>query len=730
MVAERGPPERPFRLELQANQLTVNAEQRLLRLLRLRADVRRRLDGITANYHETLEPLVEWLTESLAETCHLRLLSDDCQWLIPVASYDRDPELAAQVRSITARVPVGIDDQVLTRRALESSTPLYLPDLGRNDLSPLVKPEYRATLQRIGIRCVVVAPMRARGRAQGLLYFARRSESSFDSVEIEVIAELADQVAVAIDTAKLLALAEKQSETMREARTALQQTQAFLDRAQEVGRVGSWRWDPDHGRLSGSREACRAFGLSMELFDGSPATALRNVHPDDRTRLSAAFERAILGGALDISIRVVDAEQQRFLHVRGDTTRSSSGGVLELIGVVQDVTEQRRLQAELVEAQRMDAVGRVSAGVAHDFNNMLAVAMCSIESARAQTDVSSPIHEDLDQLQSAVEGTAALTRQLLTLSRQRVARPSVIRVDELLGTVAQLAAKAVGEAIELSVITEPALRRTVADPEHITQALMNMVLNAKDAMLRGGRLELRAHNLDLPGGAGMGTATAHTTEYVGITVRDSGSGMSREVLERAFDAFFTTKAAGKGTGLGLTAVRAIADAAGGRVWGSSQPGHGASFTLALPRFSGGDVAHNEREAAKAGRGRQTILLVEDDSQVRAGTRTLLTRNGYHVLDAANGAEALAHLEAGVLPDLLLTDVMMPGITGRALAEQFAQRVPGLAVLYMSGYASEVVGVQGVVDPGLILIEKPFPPRLLLDHIQKALSRAATASTHH
>jgi PAS domain S-box-containing protein len=386
-----------------------------------------------------------------------------------------------------------------------------------------------------------------------------------------------------------------------------------------------------------------------------------------------------------------------------------------------DVTERRRLEEQLMQAQRMEAIGTLSGGVAHDFNNILTVILGHTEILLQALQPSSAEYEHLKRVDEASRRASALTRQLLAFSRKQVLQPRVFNLNTLIVDLDKMLRRLISEDIALETVTDPKLGATRADPGQIEQAVMNLVVNARDAMRSGGRITIETANVILDEEYIRTHAGARSGPHVMLAVSDTGEGISPENLPLIFEPFFTTKEVGKGTGLGLSMVYGIVQQSGGNVWVYSQPGRGTSFKIYLPRVDEPEpvVAEPVRRALTAGA--ETVLLVEDEPALRDLIKYALTGNGFTVLDVPSPADAIAlsRRHNGSL-HLLLTDVIMPGMDGPELAKQVQKERPDIKILYMSGYATNFIMHDGVVDPGTNFLEKPFHPRTLLNKVREVL----------
>jgi PAS domain S-box-containing protein len=399
--------------------------------------------------------------------------------------------------------------------------------------------------------------------------------------------------------------------------------------------------------------------------------------------------------------------------------------------------EKERLLNELHHARRLESLGELAGGIAHDFNNLLAVIINYAAFVAENLDAAEPgsdkekrqvMRTDVEQISLAAQRAAHLTHQLLAFARREVVQPEIVDVNAVVTDVEQLLKSTLGEHIELRSVLAPDLRSVLIDPGRLEQILVNLAVNARDAMPDGGTLTIHTANLDVDE-----DYTAHRAElspgpYVDLRVSDNGKGMTREVAERAFDPFFTTKPAGQGTGLGLATIYGIVEQAGGRTQIRSKSGVGTTATVLLPATDATPSRIGQQIGAAQLRGEATILLVEDEDALREVTRRILAGTGYRVLTAANGDEALAAAAELAEPiDLLLTDVVMPQMHGPQLAEQIQRVRPSITVMFMSGFAQPILESGGHLDAGVTLIEKPFSGPTLLAKVSQVLKRGTQAT---
>jgi PAS domain S-box-containing protein len=445
------------------------------------------------------------------------------------------------------------------------------------------------------------------------------------------------------------------------------------------------------------------------------------LYPVDRNPLI----RALAGEAATVDdVEFHHGKQVISITAKGAPIVDHEGKIVAAVVALVDTTERRLLEAQLGQTSKMEAVGQLAGGVAHDFNNLLTVIM-SYGSMLVERLEPGEDREDVQEIAAAADRAAGLTRQLLAFSRQQVMQPRVMDLNDVIGGIEKMLGRLIGEDVELQISLDPSIEAINADPGQLEQVLMNLVVNARDAMPGGGRLTITTSNSVLSAESTMGTLRAPDGEYVMLAVSDSGCGMTRAVQQRIFDPFFTTKEQGRGTGLGLATVYGIVKQSGGEIYVYSEINRGTTFKIYFPRFIlGTELRSDDVASAEPRRGSESILLVEDDSNLRTLVARVLKSRGYKVHVAPSGIEALVIAsDPATLLDAVITDVVMPGMNGRELVEKLLESRPDMGSLLMSGYTDDDVLRRGVLQGETAFLQKPFTPDQLARKVRAVLDRA-------
>jgi PAS domain S-box-containing protein len=518
----------------------------------------------------------------------------------------------------------------------------------------------------------------------------------------------------------------------KQAELALRESEARLQEAHDLSRMGHWQLFPRTRSMTWSRGIFPLLGRAVNDCEPTLECFLAPVHAEDRTAVESALARTTdKGDPCDFVCRVVLPDGDlRYLRMVARLDPGAMGAEPKVTGVLQDVTALRRaeddrirLEAQLYRAQRMEAIGQLAGGVAHDFNNLLTAIGGNVGLARKQLAPDSPACSNLDEIRKAVDSAAHLTRQLLAFARRQVVAPKVLDLNEVIRQLSKMLQRLLGEDLELTCELAEGVGRICIDPGQMDQILINLAVNARDAMADGGKLTIETANVTLDEAYCRQHSGLVAGMYVLLAVSDTGVGMSEEVKRRLFEPFFTTKEVGRGTGLGLAMVYGAVKQHGGHVEVYSGLGQGTTFKVYLPRVEAEaeDVLPDSPQPLAGGS--EGLMLVEDDGLVRSLAEEFLSSLGYQVHSFANGSEALAALEnlPGTIA-LLITDVVMPGINGKVLADQCLRLRPQLKVLYTSGYTENAVVRQGVLEGSIDFLAKPYSIEALARRVREALDR--------
>lgn len=467
------------------------------------------------------------------------------------------------------------------------------------------------------------------------------------------------------------------------------------------------------------------WGIPVDEVYESPSEWINAVHPEDRSGVERAVAMNDAGDSTITSFRLVQPDGDvRWVRARVFPIADEAGRVTRIVGLAEDVTEQRATEEALARSQRMEAVGRLAGGVAHDFNNLLTVILAEAQLMENDLPADSATAESLRQILDAANRAAVLTGQLVAFSRRQLIKPSAFRLNELVADMDAMLQRIIGEDVRLVTDLGPDAGHVEADRGQVEQVVVNLIINARDAMPDGGELSLATTNEYLDEEYAKTHEEVTPGEYVKLTVSDTGTGMTRDVAARAFDPFFTTKPPGQGSGLGLSTSYGIVKQSRGHIAVYSEPGIGTTVAMYLPRVHpSGDADDQPTVVAEPGDGVETILVVEDEAPVRDVVLRSLRSRGYAVLEAADSAEALDLVERheGDI-DLLLTDVVLPGDGGRELAEQVVALKPEIKVLFMSGYTDDVILHHNLRSAEFELLQKPFTAISLATKVREILDR--------
>jgi two-component system, cell cycle sensor histidine kinase and response regulator CckA len=550
-------------------------------------------------------------------------------------------------------------------------------------------------------------PLRTPAATIGVLVVQHyEQENAYTQRDLEFLASVGGQIAYAIERKRA---DEKVRESEARLRVLIEQLPAVL-----------WTVDRELRVTSAMGAGLSRLGLKTGELEGTLLTDY--FETSDRMFLPiSAHRRAVAGEPVTFHLEWKDGSYA----CHAEPLRGAGGEIQGAICMALDVTDRKQLEEQFRQAQKMEAVGRLAGGIAHDFNNLLMVIQGYADLLTDRLPEGEGLRRNAEQIQMAAQRASGLTRQLLAFSRKQMLAPRVLNIQNIVADMEKILQRLIGEDIELLTSSDPDLWLVKADRSQIEQVIMNLAVNARDAMPEGGRLTIEACNVELDESFGHAPAMLAPGRYVLLAVTDSGTGMDAETQAHIFEPFFTTKEKGKGTGLGLATVYGIVKQSGGYIWVYSEPGHGTTFKIYLPRIEEENVSQaldTRSDPRSLQRGSETVLLVEDEKGVRELAREYLEMIGYTVIEAEDGHTALelASMHAGPI-DLLMTDVVMPGISGRELAERVSQIRRGIKILYMSGYTDQAVVHHGILQNDAVLLQKPFTLATLSARLREILA---------
>ena len=602
--------------------------------------------------------------------------------------------------------------RVFNSRSYEKVLGYSLEELKSSTAFDQIHPEDRAEVMR------AAEEARCNGSGRPLQYRMRHKDGSWRVLESTASVIRDDKGAP-----QHLVIVNRDVTERRQAAEALRQSEAGFRTVIEDAPYGIYRADLS-GNLSLVNSALQqmlGYDSREELLRTSLATGIF-AHPAEHQKLNELLLRRQNFTDLEFEWKRKDGAPIT-VRCSGEPVDDSTDRVTHVEVFAEDITERRTLERQLRTAQKMEAVGRLSGGIAHDFNNLLGVILGYSQVIKRTLGGEHAAFEYAEEIEKASQRAVSLTRQLLAFSRQQVLEPVILNLNTLLTDMQKMLPRLIGEDVALGLELDPSLAQVKADPGQIEQVLMNLAVNARDAMPDGGKLTIQTSNIELDIAYTREHPGSRPGHYVMLRVTDTGTGIDPEIQSKIFEPFFTTKERDKGTGLGLATVYGIVKQSGGYIAVDSVKGQGASFSVFLPRI---DVAATQKATASVTptdtRGSETILLAEDEEPLRKLAQMFLCEGGYRVLSAPDGQRALDLARQNPAPiDLLITDVVMPGMNGRTLAERLAASNPGLKVLYISGYTDSFIAGHGVLEPGTHLLHKPFTQETLTRKVRELLN---------
>ncbi|MBI4484326.1 MAG: PAS domain S-box protein, partial [Acidobacteria bacterium] len=590
----------------------------------------------------------------------------------------------------------------LPGRVWSSREPVWVAQVSRDPKSPLAR-----VISRTGLRSAFGFPILLGDQVYDVVEFFSGEIRQPDEELLRMVAAIGSQIGQFMERTRAEAALRETSEMLRE---VIQTSPLAIIALDLEGRVKSW--NPGAERIFGWSES-EVIGLPTPTIPENQRAEFRAMLEEQRQGAPrTAWEMRCLkkdGSLVDVSLWTAP------LH-------DSKGAIMGSLGILADITERKQLEEQLRQSQKIEAIGQLAGGVAHDFNNLLTVITGYADLLLARVPPEDPRRKSLEEIRKAGERASALTRQLLAFGRKQILEPRVIDLNTIVVESDKLLRRLIGEHINVVTALDPRLGRVIADPGQIEQVILNLAVNARDAMPQGGKLTIETANVELDEAYARAHVSVRPGPHVMLAVSDTGCGMDKETLAQIFEPFFTTKEKGKGTGLGLATVYGIVKQSGGNIWVYTEPGQGAAFKVYLPRVEGEvELARPVTAGTRIPAGSETLLLAEDDELVRKLVRQTLEMYGYTVLEARQGAEALEICQRHEGPiHLIVTDVVMPEMSGRELAYRVSQLRPPMKVLYLSGYTGNAIVHHGVLEPSIPFLQKPFTPDALARKVREVL----------
>jgi PAS domain S-box-containing protein len=635
---------------------------------------------------------------------------------------DSDRDVALEVRALKAagyRVTYAVAETAAEMKAalLKQAFDIVISDHG---LPQFDAPGALAVLKQSGLDIPFIIVSGAIGEETAV---ALMKAGAHDYVMKDRLSRLASTVERALKDAESLS-GRKQAE--KELRESEEQFRTSLENAPD----GIYMRDLEGNFLYGNRRYEEIIGYKREELIGKNFLELNILHEHSLARAAELIQVSREGRSTAAEL-VLIRKDGRLVPVEINTSVLQHKAQAVVLAFVRDITDRKRaademaaLQDQFRQSQKMEAIGQLAGGIAHDFNNLLTIIKGYSQLSLMELKEGDPLKPNIEEVQKAADRAAGLTRQLLAFSRRQVMEMRVLDPNTLLRDLDKMLRRIIGEDIELVTLLADDLGTVKADPGQMEQVIMNLAVNARDAMQKGGKLTIETANVELDSAYARKHVAVKPGPYVMLSVSDTGVGMTPEVRDRVFEPFFTTKEKDKGTGLGLSTVYGIVKQSGGNIWVYSELGKGTAFKIYLPRVDEPLEEAGEVVVQKELNGRgETILVVEDEEKVRQLTVQILTKNGYTVLEASHGDEASHICEQHKGPiHLMVTDVVMPGMSGRELAKSLEPHHPEMKVLYMSGYTDNAIVHHGLLEKGLIFLQKPFPLEGLLRKVREVLDK--------
>lgn len=510
----------------------------------------------------------------------------------------------------------------------------------------------------------------------------------------------------------------------KEAEDKFRESAELLKKTQEIAHIGSWYHDHRDQKMVWSDEVYRIFGYKPGEMELSFNALMKMIHEDDRNDFDRAYNLAYhnkTGLEFVHRIRRKDGSE-RTVRQKAEQEMNSIGRVTRTTGMMADITEQKELEEQLRQSQKMEAIGLLAGGIAHDFNNLLMVILCNCDLMLARAKKDDPITEDIIEIKRSGQRAAELTRQLLAFSRKQVLKPQIIDLNSVVNDLEKMIKRLTGEKIDVVTILSPGTGTVRSDRGQIDQIVMNLVVNARDAMPGGGKITIETGTVELDEEYMKKYADVKPGRYTMLAVTDTGTGMNKETVEKIFEPFFTTKGLGKGTGLGLSTVYGIVKQSEGYIYCYSEPGKGTTFKIYLPEvndeFLSETEAQTKEELVSHG---ENIVMIDDEKDIRDVVKRMLEQEGYNVFEAENFEDVKKYFRENRI-DLLITDVIMPEMNGDEIGEKILEEYPDAKIIYMSGYTESTIMDFSLLDKNKIYLQKPFSRQSIVQSVREILNR--------
>ena len=508
----------------------------------------------------------------------------------------------------------------------------------------------------------------------------------------------------------------------------LKASEELLKRTETIAHVGSWIFNRKTSGFIWSDEVYNIFGLDPKKTVPNYNLLLSFIPDDDRDEFDDSFRMSLNSGKTFETIHKIKRKDGtlRTLHQKAEHEKDSSGAIRRTLGMVHDITDQKELEEQLRQSQKMEAIGLLAGGIAHDFNNLLMVILCNSDMIISRLKKDDPMMEEIVEIKKSGQRAAELTRQLLAFSRKQVLKPQITDLNSIVNDLEKMIKRLVGERIEVATILNPGIGMVKADKGQLDQVIMNLVVNARDAMPDGGKITVETQNVTLGNDYIKKYSDVRTGNYVMLAVTDTGTGMSKETVDKIFEPFFTTKGLGKGTGLGLSTVYGIVKQSNGYIFCYSEPGKGTTFKIYLPITEEDGIAGENGivDISDMKPDGEKIVVIDDEKEIRDVVYRMLSQEGFQVFPAENFDQVMRFFKDEKI-DLLITDVIMPEMNGDEIGQKVLEKYPGTKIIYMSGYTESTIMDFSILDKSKVYLQKPFTRQFLVQNVKEILSDHVT-----